>query len=359
MEPKDPDIDKVLAWVAWGVLAVVAAAESLDGRLVGCRAERTTDRRGREMSRKRDETPSDAEACDGRDGERDEERGAGHGPAAGKPGENKGAGSEGRSVSTERARDGGAAIEPSPGFRLEPPDDDLEEIMPAALGAIADCTKREPSAPSDRSGHPRHQPETSSGPRAQERLATRDFHAHHGPLDGKPLQKRGLDIGRLLQQVIHREAGYSEAFWRLDAPEGMFRVIGDPKQLAHAFSNLVLNALQAMDGRGTVEVSAAAVRLESGDDLGVEPGMYVRILVADRGCGFPPGAAPKLFEPFFTTKRDGTGLGLTVCRSIVELHGGAVALASRPGGGAEAAVYLPAEPDPTEPTKDPDPGKAR
>jgi two-component system sensor kinase FixL len=63
--------------------------------------------------------------------------------------------------------------------------------------------------------------------------------------------------------------------------------------------------------------------------------------VADRGPGVPPEVRGRIFEPFVTTKRTGTGLGLSIARRVVEAHGGSLAVADRPGGGALFRVTLP------------------
>jgi signal transduction histidine kinase len=74
-----------------------------------------------------------------------------------------------------------------------------------------------------------------------------------------------------------------------------------------------------------------------------EDGKMVRIAVRDFGTGIPEDSLPHLFEPFFTTKKpgEGTGLGLYICHTVVEQHGGRIDVASEEGQGAEFAVMLP------------------
>jgi signal transduction histidine kinase len=67
----------------------------------------------------------------------------------------------------------------------------------------------------------------------------------------------------------------------------------------------------------------------------------VRIEVADRGSGLSPDTLRDALLPFYSTKPTGTGLGLTLCREIVEAHGGRLSLANRPDGGARVTVWLP------------------
>jgi len=108
-------------------------------------------------------------------------------------------------------------------------------------------------------------------------------------------------------------------------------VKGSAGRLKQALLNLLVNARQAMPRGGRLTVSAAK------DSDG-----RVRIEVADTGCGIPEEMQSRVFSPFFTTKRDGTGLGLPVMRRIIEDHGGAVELESRPGAGTRFILRLPA-----------------
>lgn len=104
----------------------------------------------------------------------------------------------------------------------------------------------------------------------------------------------------------------------------------DPAQVEQVLYNLIVNAAQAMSYRGSIRVETAL----DGDD-------HVRIVVRDSGPGLSAEALHKAFNPFFTTRTEGTGLGLSIVKKIVAAHGGAVALANPPGGGAEVRVRLP------------------
>jgi C4-dicarboxylate-specific signal transduction histidine kinase len=111
-------------------------------------------------------------------------------------------------------------------------------------------------------------------------------------------------------------------------------VAGDEVQLSQVIVNLLLNALDAVRGRpeGQRRVWITADRA----------GGCVAIRVADSGPGVSPELAAVVFEPFYTTKATGLGMGLAITRSIVEAHGGTIAVAQRPGGGAAFDVVLPA-----------------
>lgn len=126
-------------------------------------------------------------------------------------------------------------------------------------------------------------------------------------------------------------------------------VSGEPAQLQQVIINLCTNAAQAMDNAGPVTVTAevcdvaAARRLSHGALAG---GRYLQVGVSDTGRGIDAAMLDRIFEPFFTTRADGNGLGLATVREIVEDHGGAIHVCSRPGAGSRFEVWLPCAPEP-------------
>jgi signal transduction histidine kinase len=113
-------------------------------------------------------------------------------------------------------------------------------------------------------------------------------------------------------------------------------VCGDRVQLQQVVMNLVVNAVQATRGQVT---PAPVVRVTTHRDRA-----DVSLLVDDTGAGVDPRALGRLFEPFFSTKQDGLGVGLSISRSIVEMHGGRIDVSNLPNGGARFAVTIPAAP---------------
>ena len=111
------------------------------------------------------------------------------------------------------------------------------------------------------------------------------------------------------------------------------RVAGDPVMLQQVVVNLARNAIEAMRG---VPAAERSLQLETvlDDDM-------VLLRIRDRGCGIDPQAEARLFTPFFTTKPDGTGLGLHVCRSIVELHQGRLWFDTGSDRGCTVCIALP------------------
>jgi len=111
------------------------------------------------------------------------------------------------------------------------------------------------------------------------------------------------------------------------------RVKADIQQLNHLFMNIILNAAQAMEGRGRLILRTVFLPDRE----------RVRIEISDTGPGIPEDLLPNIFEPFFTTKEEGegTGLGLSLAYGIVENHGGSITAKSQPGEGTTFFIELP------------------
>jgi signal transduction histidine kinase len=128
--------------------------------------------------------------------------------------------------------------------------------------------------------------------------------------------------------------------------EGLPRVKGEPDRLQQVLLNLVLNAIEAMPGGGSLLVETSVVhRRRPGLERAPEQ-RYVVVEVSDSGPGVPEEIRDKIFEPFYTSKQGegGSGLGLAVCFGIIKEHDGWIELDDRDGGtGAVFRVFLPAE----------------
>ncbi|WP_305042691.1 cache domain-containing protein [Geoalkalibacter sp.] len=141
-----------------------------------------------------------------------------------------------------------------------------------------------------------------------------------------------LDVHELLEEILaqlpHQMAMANVSVKRHYATE-VPRLRGDAGQLRQVFTNLLVNAVEAMAGEGLLVIGTE-----------VREGHLV-VSIADSGPGITPAAREKLFNPFFTTKRNGTGLGLSVSYGIVERHGGTIEVDGEPGCGATFRVRLP------------------
>jgi signal transduction histidine kinase len=132
-------------------------------------------------------------------------------------------------------------------------------------------------------------------------------------------------------------------------------MMGDPTELQQVIMNLGMNAAQAMNSRGILQIGLdtaefAETRMLSHGNL--PPGRYVSLAVRDTGSGMDQATLERIFEPFFTTKPagQGTGLGLSTVHGIVAAHRGAVDVKSQPGEGTTFEIYFPrTEPAATDP----------
>ena len=155
----------------------------------------------------------------------------------------------------------------------------------------------------------------------------------------QPVAPEPVDAARVAREVLAftrvrlRHAGVEA---RLDCPVALPRVLADPVQLYQALLNLVVNAIDAMEGNPPESPRTLAIAAE-GEDGGV------RIRVTDSGHGADDETLARMAQTFHTTKARGTGLGLLVTRSLVEAHGGRLDVARNAGRGLTFTIHLPGE----------------
>jgi PAS domain S-box-containing protein len=143
-----------------------------------------------------------------------------------------------------------------------------------------------------------------------------------------------IDINEVIAEMLvmlSSQASRHSVTLRADAGEGLSRVMADRVQLQQVLMNLMLNGIEAMSGQGGV----LTVQSQAGAH-GV-----IQISVIDTGPGLPPDKADRLFETFFTTKPQGSGMGLSISKSIVEAHGGQIWAVANGERGAAFHFTLP------------------
>ena len=157
----------------------------------------------------------------------------------------------------------------------------------------------------------------------------------------KPEKREPMDIGAILEQSLSLlKYKFIENQIKLEKnlQPDMPRVRVDNAQIGQVFTNLTINAIDAMEPGGTLRIAASRHVEESPKK---QP--YMQILFEDTGCGMSSETLEHLFEPFFTTKEKGigTGLGLFICYGIIEKHGGTMDVASGPNAGTQFKICLP------------------
>ena len=141
-----------------------------------------------------------------------------------------------------------------------------------------------------------------------------------------------VDLGGLLDQVLRVAAPQLPAGVRVERQYGVASPIPcEPQRIRQLFLNLVVNAAQAIEERGRIQIRSREVE------------GFALVSVEDDGCGIEPDMVERIFDPFFTTKEIGvgTGLGLSISHEIVRGHGGSIEVDSEPGRGTTVRVRLP------------------
>ncbi len=126
-----------------------------------------------------------------------------------------------------------------------------------------------------------------------------------------------------------------------EIPDHLWPVEIDKGQISQVIQNLIVNASQAMPDGGIIKVSCENFVKKKIDALPIADGNYIKLIISDTGSGVPLRLLSKIFDPYFTTKKEGNGLGLAVCYSIIDKHNGHISVESIEGEGTSFAIYLP------------------
>jgi signal transduction histidine kinase len=160
------------------------------------------------------------------------------------------------------------------------------------------------------------------------------------------LQVERTSVADAVQGAIHladTKARRGGVDVQVNLADGLPLIQGDQHQLMQLFTNVLMNAYEAMGGQGHISIAGHRVRL----DDGAEGRDAILVEVADDGPGMPPDVSEKVFDPFFTTKPQGSGLGLAIVRKIVDAHDGRIDLRTAPGQGTTIRMTLPVSSDVT------------
>ncbi|MBC8548108.1 MAG: response regulator [Candidatus Brocadiales bacterium] len=158
---------------------------------------------------------------------------------------------------------------------------------------------------------------------------------------GDPIRKTIL-ISQLIKDSIALAMSASRFNCQIAVPDSLWPVDADKGQLGQVFSNIIINAKQAMPDGGKIEAFAENIEVNKSELYPLKEGKYVKVVIKDRGTGISHEDIQKIFDPYFTTKKSGNGLGLSTCFSISKKHGGHIDVESEPGVGTTFYIYLPA-----------------
>jgi signal transduction histidine kinase/CheY-like chemotaxis protein len=215
---------------------------------------------------------------------------------------------------------------------------DFNNMLAVVVGGL-DLAKRRLEAEAEEVG--RHIDNAMEGANRAAALTRRLL----GFARAEPLLPEAIDLGALIagmSELIDRTLGERVMVKTRTAPH-IWPVWIDPLQLENAILNLAVNARDAMDGAGRLDIVVENCHLGNGEVGQAPAGDYVRVAVTDNGCGMTPEVQERVFEPFFTTKPvgKGTGLGLSQIFGFVRQSSGDVAIRSAPGKGTTVSLYLP------------------
>lgn len=135
---------------------------------------------------------------------------------------------------------------------------------------------------------------------------------------------------------VHCEYVFDDDLWLANVDKGL---------IGQVVQNLVINASQSMPDGGSIFINGKNRLVADMDDFANEqliPGRYVHLKIQDQGIGIPPEYLAKIFDPYFTTKNKGSGLGLTICYSIMKKHNGLISVESQFGKGTTFTLFIPA-----------------
>lgn len=162
---------------------------------------------------------------------------------------------------------------------------------------------------------------------------------------GAPLRKPTV-LTTVIQESARLALGGSRVQGQFAIADDLWPAEVEAGQIGQVIRNIVQNAAEAMPEGGGLAIRAENRVLGAHDDVALPPGHYVCISIADRGGGIAAEVLPKIFDPYFSTRQrgvqNGMGLGLTVCHSVMQKHGGAITVESESGVGTTFHLYLPA-----------------
>jgi len=158
---------------------------------------------------------------------------------------------------------------------------------------------------------------------------------------GAPIREN-VDIVELIKEITFFDLSGSNVKSVFNHADDLWMAEVDKGQIQQVFSNLVINAVQAMPNGGFLYITLKNVTISENAVLGLNHGKYIKIIVKDGGVGIEKHHIDKIFDPYFTVKKNGNGLGLATTYSIITKHDGYISVDSELNKGTVFTLYLPA-----------------
>jgi signal transduction histidine kinase len=173
------------------------------------------------------------------------------------------------------------------------------------------------------------------------RLANRTSHIVHSIRNlvrRREAEREWVDMAALVEEtasLLKQEMDRHQIQLQNDLSVSLPLIEGERVKLQQLLLNLILNAIEALV---PVERNPRVIRIQTPD---TSPDDVLEIRISDNGIGLSPDRITRIFDPFVTSKSDGVGLGLPICKSIIESHGGEIALAESGPDGSTFSIWLP------------------
>ena len=156
------------------------------------------------------------------------------------------------------------------------------------------------------------------------------------------INKKIVSVSKILKNTKNFCMRDSKIICEFSIPDNLWYVNVFESQIYQVFSNIVINALQAMPESGIIKIKALNFTIDNNSSLPLTKGKYVRISIKDNGIGIHEKHLTTIFNPYFTTKKEGKGLGLAITNFIIQKHNGYITVNSQVGKGTTFYIFLPA-----------------
>jgi len=162
---------------------------------------------------------------------------------------------------------------------------------------------------------------------------------------GLPI-KNIISMPDLIREAISELLNGTNILCECNFQDDLYSAKIDKMQIKQVIRNVIINAKEAMSNGGNLEINANNITITKKDNLPLKEGSYIKLSIEDNGKGIEGENLAKIFDPYFTTKamgsEKGSGLGLSICHSIIKKHDGLITVDSKAGEGTTVKIYLPA-----------------